>query len=78
MLEMNHVSLKLNQNNRPLVQDFSYVLLPGDKTAIIGVSNDWKYINEVCQKAYWFDECGLLSISIEDAVKGKKPKTRSK
>ena len=39
---MDHVSLKLNQNNRPLVQDFSYVLLPGDKTAIIGEEGNGK------------------------------------
>lgn len=80
LLEKNDILLldeptrNLSSLSNPIIRD----ILTNYQGAIISVSHDRKYINEVCQKAYWFDECGLLSISIEDAVKGKKPKTRSK
>lgn len=80
LLEKNDILLldeptrNLSSLSNPIIRD----ILTNYQGAIISVSHDRKYINEVCKKAYWFDECGLLSISIEDAVKGKKPKTRSK
>ena len=74
VLLLDEPTRNLSPLSNPIIRD----ILTNYQGAIISVSHDRKYINEVCQKAYWFDECGLLSISIEDAVKGKKPKTRSK
>ena len=66
------------RNLSPLSNPIIRNILTNYQGAIISVSHDRKYINEVCQKAYWFDERGLVQINIDDAVKGKKPKTLSK
>ncbi len=42
MLELNNIYLTLNQNNRPLVKNLSYVLDSGSKTAIIGEEGNGK------------------------------------
>ena len=55
--------------SNPIIRD----VLTNYHGTIISVSHDRKYIKEVCQKAYWFDEGGLRQISIEDAVAGKRP-----
>ena len=42
MLELVHIYLSLNQNNRPLIKDLSFVLSSDDKVAIIGEEGNGK------------------------------------
>ena len=74
VLLLDEPTRNLSPLSNPIIRD----ILTNYHGAIISVSHDRKYINEVCQTAYWFDECGLIQINIDDAVKGKKPKTLSK
>ena len=74
ILLLDEPTRNLSPLSNPIIRD----ILTNYHGAIISVSHDRKYINEVCQTAYWFDECGLIQINIDDAVKGKKPKTLSK
>lgn len=66
------------RNLSPLSNPVIRSILTDYNGTIISVSHDRKYIQEVCQKAYWLDNNGLTQISIEDAVLGKKPKVLSK
>ena len=42
MLEIQHLSLTLKKDNRPLLRDFSFVLGPRDKAALIGEEGNGK------------------------------------
>lgn len=42
MLEIQHLSLTLKKDNRPLLRDFSFVLGPQDKAALIGEEGNGK------------------------------------
>lgn len=42
MLEFNNVSITLINNNRPIIKDFSFVLHPKEKIAIIGEEENGK------------------------------------
>ena len=42
MLEIQHLSLTLKMENRPLLRDFSFVLGPRDKAALIGEEGNGK------------------------------------
>ena len=59
MLELNNIYLTLNQNNRPLVKNLSYVLDQGSKTAIIGEEGNGKstLLKYIYDKALIQDYC---------------------
>ena len=42
MLEIQHLSLTLKKEHRPLLRDFSFVLGPRDKAALIGEEGNGK------------------------------------
>ena len=69
VLLLDEPTRNLSPLSNPIIRD----VLTNYHGTIISVSHDRKYIKEVCQKAYWFDEGGLRQISIEDAVAGKRP-----
>ena len=69
VLLLDEPTRNLSPLSNPIIRD----ILTNYHGTIISVSHDRKYIKEVCQKAYWFDEGGLRQISIEDAVVGKRP-----
>lgn len=44
MLEFNKVSIILKKNERPIIKDFTFVLHPKDKIAIIGEEGNGKVL----------------------------------
>ncbi len=59
------------RNLSPLSNPVIRNVLKNYNGAIISVSHDRKYIEEVCDKAYLFDKNGLYQINVDDAISGK-------
>ena len=72
MLEIQHLSLTLKKENRPLLRDFSFVLGPRDKAALIGEEGNGKstLLQALCRRVYLLeDDYGASSRLILGALR---------
>lgn len=76
MLECSHITIEHKESGRPLLQDFSFTLQPGDRAALIGEEGNGKstLLKLICEPEEVYNYCHVTGrVELHGALPGYLP-----